>query len=499
MSVASLWSRAAASRWASRITFASVAQLADFGGRFLRMVAFSRLLSPMEFGTSVALTVVLSTAFVVADIGLDRFVLLNAGQRERSALAGAHFIEITRGVIIAIVLFILAKPFAALFNVPAATDSFRWGALLPLIHAFTHLRPKQAQQNYNFKQDAAAATAASVVSLAVAIPAALLCRDHNAILLSLFAGESAAVLTTHLVSDRPYELSWDRKTIREALEYGVPLMVNGVGLAVMAQADRFLVGASLGVATLGVYSVILSLSVAAMSPFYAICSSVGVSVIAKNRSEPTRFRTLLLAMTWGFFLFGLSYAAFTGLTLDFLAPKLFGQRYVVEATVRCIIALIVFLRIIRGPASVLLLVEGQTRSLAFANIVAGVGLVCAFLFVHAAPTLAAVLLGVLIGDALSFALFQRLLLQWAPGLSRQIMSVLALEMAAAVGLAAALSLTYGEAIGARVLIGLVCCCLAAWMARRILTVARGLAIPAAAAAPRSAVRAAEAYANGGDV
>jgi O-antigen/teichoic acid export membrane protein len=473
MTLAPAWRLVQASRWASRITFASVAPLADFGGRFLRMIVLSRLLSSVEFGTSVALTVVISTAFMVADIGLDRFVLLNAGPQGRPALAAAHFMQITRGVVVALALVLLAAPVARMFDVPAATESFRWGALMPLIHGAAHLGPKQAQQHYNFRQDAVATAFAGAVSLVIAGLAAWLCRNHDAIIYSLLAGESAFVLATHLVADRPYEVSWDRRTIGEAVAYGFPLMVNGVGLAIMAQADRFLVGATLGVATLGVYSVILSLSVVAVSPFYAIFSGIGVSVIAKNRSDPARFNALLVALIWGFCLFGFSYAAFTGLTLDLLAPKLFGPRYAVDLFARCVIAMIAFLRIVRGPASVLFLVDGRTRDLALANLVASVGLVCAFLFVRMVPTLEAVLLGVVIGDLASFCLFQSFLLRGAPGLSRKIMSALAFELALALGLLAALSLTGEPAAGDRIAIGLVSGCLVAWMARRALTIAQG--------------------------
>jgi O-antigen/teichoic acid export membrane protein len=499
MNPALLWRGGRATRWASRISFASVAPLADFGGRFLRMMLLSRLLAPVEFGTSVALTVVLSSVFMVTDIGLDRFVLLNRGDQGRSALAAAHFVQISRSVSVALVVVALAGPFAGLFGVPAAADSFRWGALMPLVHGFAHLGPKQAQQHYNFRQDAAATSIASAVSLAVTVPAAWLCRDHTAILYSLVAGECAFVLATHLVADRPYEVSWDRKTIGEALKYGLPLMVNGVGLAIMAQADRFLVGATLGVATLGVYSVILSLSITAMSPFYAICSSIGVSVVAKNRSEPGRFAAVLLALIWGFCLFGFGYAAFTGLTLDVLAPKLFGQLYVVDLSVRCIITMIVFLRIIRGPASVLLLVDGQTRSLALANLVSGLGMACAFLFVQSVPTLGAVLLGVMIGDLLSLGLFQRCLLRGAPELSRQILWVLAFELAAIMGLLSALWLADTATIGARALIGLGCGCLAAGMAWRVRAAARESTSPVEAPASCSAIRSLEAYANGRDI
>jgi O-antigen/teichoic acid export membrane protein len=241
----------------------------------------------------------------------------------------------------------------------------------------------------------------------------------------------------------------------------------------MAQADRFLVGATLGVATLGVYSVILSLSVVAFSPFYSICSGIGVSVIARNRWDHGRFGSLLLAMIWGFCLFGFAYAAFTGLMLDVLAPGLFGPLYAVDLPTRLMITMIVFLRIVRGPASILLLVDGRTRGLAVANLVAGVGLACSALFVHLAPMLESVLLGVLIGDALSLALFQRFLVQGAPGLARQIMSVLGFELAAVAGLLAALAGAANAGAGARVPIALACLGLAGWIARRVQRVAQG--------------------------
>jgi hypothetical protein len=210
-----------------------------------------------------------------------------------------------------------------------------------------------------------------------------------------------------------------------------------------------------------------------MSPFYAICSGLGVSIIARNRSEPPRFEALLMAMIWGFFVFAFSYAAFTGLTLDLLAARLFGQRYGVDQFVRCAIAMIVFVRILRGPPSVLLLVDGLTRKLAFANLVAGAGLFCAALLVRIAPTLDAVIVGVLIGDLLSFAAFQVYLARQAPSLWPKMRQALALELVAAMGLVAALALTDGADAPGRVMVALACCLFAAGIARRTATIGLG--------------------------
>jgi len=100
-----------------------------------------------------------------------------------------------------------------------------------------------------------------------------------------------------------------------------------------------------------------------------------------------------------------TYAAFVGLTLDLLAPLIYGPHYAVPQTWRVFITLTVFLATYRGAHTALLLTQRRTGKLAIANATVGLGVLAAALAVRMYPTPEAILAGKLFGDTISIAVF----------------------------------------------------------------------------------------------
>jgi PST family polysaccharide transporter len=169
--------------WAGRISWAAVAPLVAFAARFGRTVILSRLLVPGEFGIAVAITIVITTAELATDVGLDKFVLLKSAADARQALAAAQALQIFRGLLLCAAVAVLAVPAVTFFGIPQAVASFEFAALVPLVHSFGHLGIKQIQRDYDYRADALTVTASSVAGLAVAaLAAATILPDHRVII-----------------------------------------------------------------------------------------------------------------------------------------------------------------------------------------------------------------------------------------------------------------------------------------------------------------------------
>ncbi len=87
--------------WTGRISLAAVAPFVMFVARFGRTVILSRLLAPGEFGITVAITIVTTTAELATDVGLEKFILLKSATDAPRALAAAHALQIVRGLLLA--------------------------------------------------------------------------------------------------------------------------------------------------------------------------------------------------------------------------------------------------------------------------------------------------------------------------------------------------------------------------------------------------------------
>jgi O-antigen/teichoic acid export membrane protein len=400
--------------WVNRISFTTAGTGIELALRFVRTLFLSHLLAPAEFGVTVALGVVIFTSELVSDIGLGPFVLNRADDDGGHVLATAHSLQIGRGLILATAIALSASPVAHFFSVPQFKTSFMLVALVPLIRAFSHLGVKQVQRNYNYRPEAISTGVSQLLSLVATIAAGYLLRDHRAVLVAFICEAFVFAVMTHRLAPTRFAASINPDVGREALSYGLPLMISGLAGALTNQADRMMVGYFFGVEILGVYGVILTIAMVPLGSVYRIVSSVASSMLARDRDISGRFEASYLLVTWGFIFMGFGYASGLALGLDVVTPLIFGQAYKVTESVHLLVSIIAFARILRWSTTLLLLALGATRRLAMANMINGFGLMVGVGLVTVRPDLSSVLVGVLIGEIISNAMFQQAALERFP-------------------------------------------------------------------------------------
>ncbi len=108
----------------------------------------------------------------------------------------------------------------------------------PCCAAWSILWPEQVQRGHRFGPWAAASVVSSVAGLGAVCAAIWVLHDHRAVVWRLSAQALAMVAATHALAAVPYRLSLAAVPLQRALRFGVPLMVNGLALAAMAQLDR---------------------------------------------------------------------------------------------------------------------------------------------------------------------------------------------------------------------------------------------------------------------
>jgi O-antigen/teichoic acid export membrane protein len=444
--------------WAERIVVGGLAPLVMYGSRFVGNIILSRLLAPDEFGTAIAISVVLALGGLVTDVALDRFVIINGSER---ALSTAHMLALANSLLLALALVVSAPLTAGLFGVANFAGSFALAAALSAVGGFAHLGVKQIQRNYNYGPDTTAQVVANLAATAALFLSATALRDHRAILVSLAVQSVVYVILSHVLARTPYQLSSDKPALRQALSFGLPLMLNGVGLAIMSQLDRFLVGHWFGVKELAVYAVIFSMSVVPTYLIVNVFSSPSLSFLlaggqaGSERSE--RYRLLL-----GFYTILTSlYAVWMALTLDVLTPLIFGPSFTISPSAHILFVLIACLRLQRsGAPSTLLLASGRTKQLALLNLSSGLGLLIAFVCVVMWPRLESMLVGIVIGEFISFTIFFTSLERATTrGSTASIDVVAALATPAVMAAALAWSpVVTGQARGILFLIGVIAVC-----------------------------------------
>jgi O-antigen/teichoic acid export membrane protein len=390
-------------KWMTRSVVVSISPVVTFVSRLARNVILSRLLVPDQFGTAIAISVVLGLAGLVTDVGLDRFIMINTSSR---ALSAAHLLLITRGALLALGIAATAPLTASLFGIPQFASSFALSALVPLLAGFVHLGIVRIQRDYNYVPETIAQLIANFAAVAAVFIVAMLIHDHRAIIAGFVTETIVYVMLSHFLTQIPYRLTSNRNTLRKALSFGLPLTINGVALATISQLDRVIVGHWFGVRTLATYAVILNVAVIPVSFMLRVFGTLGFSYLlsAQGVSDIDAKNYRLLVYVYS--AVGLCYSLWVLLSIDVLTPLVFGDAFRVDTTIHALIGALVFLRLQRGGAPTIgLLRSGRTVELALLNLTAIIGLLSALVFVELRPNFDSIVFGVVIGDFVVLILF----------------------------------------------------------------------------------------------
>jgi len=387
-------------------SLASVPQFVDFATRFARTIILSRLLLPNEFGIAVAITVVVTIAELISDIGIEKFLMSRPRGDDRAALAGAHVMTLVRGIALAAVIYAAAPALAAIFGTGENGAAFRWCAAIMLVRSLAHLQVAQAQRDFNYGPQAATMLTARFVALAVVFPAVALWPDYRAMGASLIVDAAVYAAMSHGLARSRYSLViGDRRILRELLSYGLPLTFNGMLWAANSQADRAIVSHWIGLEALALYAVIFNLATVPVTVIYSILNLLGMSLLARTHEAAELRAKAYLALIWVHAVAAAAFAVGTAALLDLLVPLIYGKSYVVPPLTQPLIALIVWMRLNRGGPNTLMLFGQDTKPLMLGNLVLAVGLVLAVLLLPLFPRLETMLACLLIGETLSLVFF----------------------------------------------------------------------------------------------
>jgi O-antigen/teichoic acid export membrane protein len=388
--------------WIGRGSTISLAAAIEFVSRFARTAILSRLLTPSEFGTTVAMTVVIGTAGLISDVAIDKFVMVRSD--EQRALAAVHMLSIIRGALIALALIVSASKVSQFFGVPQFSVSFALIAIVPFVRSFWHLDVVQVQRSHNYFPLMLTQLLAQVAALIATLPAVYILPDHRAILVVLVIESLVFCVASHLLARKPYRLQSDRAEFSAALSFGIPLLANGIGLALFSQLDRILIGHWFDVSTLATYAVILNMTIVPIALIHRVLGTLGLSYVSSRMQGSSVLDDDYLALVFVWGSVAASYALFVAVTLDWLIPLVFGSHFSVSPLVHILIVMFSFSQVAKGAPVTLLIATGRTATLSLFTLISGVGLIFAVILVHWWPRFEVVLLCIVIGDFLSYGL-----------------------------------------------------------------------------------------------
>jgi O-antigen/teichoic acid export membrane protein len=384
-----------------RFFTASASPIVEFAFRLVRTAILSHILAPNDVGAAVALAAILASCEAITDVGLEHFVVVFSAGEPAQVTAVARQVAIARSLVLGGMIFLFAPYLAVLFNAPEQVSNIRWLAAFPLVGSMKNWRIIQIQAEYRFGPNAIARIVATMGSAASMIPAALWFRDARAMVVGLGIELLLYAIFSHLLVSRQKVAVIDPALRRTALSFGLPLMLNGIGLLILSQFDRMLVANLFGLEVLAAYSLSLNLVVAPVAVVSKVIGTIGLPFIGRGGVERQQIRWASLVVGLGSSITAAVCAVIIGLSLDVLVPLVYGPNFSVTALFQAILTVVTFFRIIRCAPNLILLVRGKTKHVALGNVAAGFGLLMAFFLASQYHRVEIVAFGLLIGELVS--------------------------------------------------------------------------------------------------
>jgi O-antigen/teichoic acid export membrane protein len=366
----------------------------------MRTFILSHLLAPYEFGFASALAATYATFELITDIAISNFVFSSPRSVYAEAVAGAHAISIMRGSCVGLLILLAAKPVACTLATCGDWLSFAWLAPATFIQSLAHLEIRvNASRDYRYWPPAAASIVSHGCGLLALFVITYEFENQYGYVAYLLVQAPVYVLMSHLLASHGYSVDYRTPFVRKSLAFGLPLLMNGVGLAIISQGDRWIVGSLLGLPLLGLYSLVTLAAFVPLSGLYRITSPIQFAGLhnAKFETDVYFARVKLYCRAVPIVAAALAVGIIT--LYGKLIPAVFGQRYTISSEMIFLLALIAYVRVIRtDPQTSLLFNTQNTRKLAIAGQAPFFGLFVTAGLVLLHPTLEAVLVGGLIGE-----------------------------------------------------------------------------------------------------
>jgi O-antigen/teichoic acid export membrane protein len=311
----------------------------------VRNLVIARILSPEDYGIASTLAISMSIVEMMSYFGLQLLIVVDKDGDDPHFQRATQGFQVLRAVFSAVVMFLIARPYAAFLGVEHVAWAYEVMALVPLIYGFQHYDIHRLKRHMNFRPAILSQTVPAVAGLVAVWPLASAFGDYRVMLGSILVQALATVAIAHAVSERPYRLSLDLALIRRAMGFGWPLLLNGILLFGVFNGEKLIVGRELGMAVLAVFSMGFTLT---LTPTLVLASSVQslflprLSAVQDNPAEFNRIGAITMEASLSV---GLLLVLGTALVGGPVVSLLLGEKY------SSILAILMPLAILQGIRS----------------------------------------------------------------------------------------------------------------------------------------------------
>jgi len=369
---------------------------------FVRNALLGHLLSKGDFGIAATIAITLQLLEIISDVAVDRMILQAKDGDDAKLINNAHLLLILRGFVIGALLWSSAPLIAMFFNLYEALWAFQLLALVPVIKGFMHLDIRRMQRSLIHGPFALVEALPQLIALSLVVPFINIFGGYEAVVFLGLSQAVTAVFVSHYLAERPYGIAFDKTYMRRFVNFGWPILMSALPLIAVYQGDRIVIGRTLGMEALAVYSAAFMLAMVPGLLTSKVCLSLVLPLLSDVRERGEEFLVRFGMMVQGVVITACAYLLFFAFLGGYGLGLAFGPNYSEYGPVLILLVTMWGFRIIQSAPGTGLMALGVTKPLLIAGIIRALALLPILYFSGRGITLELVAFFGVLGEFLSF-------------------------------------------------------------------------------------------------
>ncbi|WP_193143398.1 oligosaccharide flippase family protein [Meridianimarinicoccus sp. MJW13] len=380
---------------------------------FLRTILIARLISVADYGIAATFMISVTIMQLLSNLGLNQMIIQDNDGDDPDFQASLQGFQLLRGFVSGALLFALAAPMARFLGQPQITWAYQLLAVVPVLNGLAHFDVFRLQRRMAYGPFIATQLLPPLISVLAIWPLYMMYGDYRVMLGAILAQWLLYLLLTHLVKERRYALAFRRDILMRGVRFGWPLLANGVMLFIIYQGERLVVGRELGMATLAIFSMTLSL---VQTPMGAVTRAVHqflLPQLSAAKADDGEFNRMAVVMVQASALAMAVLALGIALAGPPLVLLALGEKYAPVLDFLLLMAVVELLRAVRSGLSQVALARARTLNGVVSNLPRVLAIAVAWALLIQGAGLPAVLGVAVLGEALGFIVALVLAHRWA--------------------------------------------------------------------------------------
>lgn len=367
-------------------------------------IILARILSPTDYGLVAVGLLCVSLFQIFTEVGIKPN-LIQERDHNADLLSTAWTLEVTRGLVICVVIFFMAPTGADFFHQPAATPIIRAMSVIPLLSSIANIKIIYFQRELEFHKQFIYEFSGALVGIITAVTSALILRNAWALVLGQVATQLTLTILSYIYFPELPRIIFARHSLRKLYTFGKWVFLGGIVSYFAIEGDKYFVGRLFGVEVLGIYKMASMLTSIITNEFGKSITNVLFPAYSKISGDLCALRGVFLKSYES--LLSILAPACLGLfiTADDFVPVILGNKWLGMIPLLKLLALASFVRVFFVSGAGLFWSLNKPKYNAACEIIRAAVLLTFLLILPARIGVSGVIISLLIANVAAFILY----------------------------------------------------------------------------------------------